>query len=298
MAYQLHAWAAPIQGAGFADHTWVTGYDNRVRDFPKIDDVVAAGEDCWYCWGIYRPRGGTPLIPDGHLAGRGADRQLARCLVRENEDCRVSLPARGTIFRYSVDGVCHQLANQVLLAAGAPALTVERARGYYWSELLYGTYGLRPMAWESQVERCMTSLRRPPTPQEEKPVMVPEDQFEIRAAETLRDDPSLLDRLLSLRREIQQELLREVAFAAPDADVANARNEMFKAAAARLLGEERFIQLFGFAPAEPMKLIDPEMMTDEPGFRLRRPYVRRRAAGYALRGGEEEEEKRGQPEPH
>lgn len=301
MAYQLYAWAAPIQGAGFADHTWVTGYDNRTTDHPGIGDVVAAGDDYWFCWGIYRPRGGTPRIPDGHLASRAADRRLARCLVRENEGCRSSLPARGTIFRYSVDGVCHQLANQVLFAAGAPELTVEGARGYSWSEFLYGTYGLRPIAWAAQVERCRTPAPARPPRTEETRVPLPDDKFERRAAEILGgEDPLLLERLLALRGRIREETLRGLALGAPEADFANSRNEMFKAAAARLLGEERFIRLFGFPPGEEMKLVDPEMMTeDEAGFAVGPLHPRAGLRGYrVLRGKEEEEEKRGEPEPY
>ena len=64
---------------------------------------------------------------------------LAKCLVAPNANSQTVAAARGTIFTYGIDGVCHQLANQVLYATGIGAvapLTVRNARGYIASTFL------------------------------------------------------------------------------------------------------------------------------------------------------------------
>jgi hypothetical protein len=43
-----------------------------------------------------------------------------------------------------MDGVCHQLSNQILFATKTDSkapLTVKDARGYWYSNFRYGTYG-------------------------------------------------------------------------------------------------------------------------------------------------------------
>ena len=74
-------------------------------------------------------------------------------------DSRSAPAARGTIYVYGVDGVCHQLANQVLYATSGTRLTVNKARGYFFSTYLYGTYGLQHAAWASKIASCCGSHR-------------------------------------------------------------------------------------------------------------------------------------------
>src|SRR5437879_4160032 len=124
----LYAWTVPAFTSGSpVDHTWVTTYDNRVNVYPNDAAVIAAQQFYWYCWGAFHPNGGTPSIPDGFIGSQTGDLALAQCLVQVNADSRTVPAARGTIFIYGVDGVCHQLANQVLYATGTstvPQLTV------------------------------------------------------------------------------------------------------------------------------------------------------------------------------
>jgi hypothetical protein len=101
------------------DHTWVTSYDNRTQNFADIAAVIAANQDCWFCWGDYHAKGGTPSNPRGFLGSESGDLNVARCLVQPNADCSSTYAARGTIFTYGVDGVCHQFANQVLYSTRA-----------------------------------------------------------------------------------------------------------------------------------------------------------------------------------
>jgi hypothetical protein len=154
----LFAWAAPALGVqALPDHTWVTSYDNQRTPYPNIAAVVAGGEHFWYCWGLFRASGGTPGNPSGALGDAAGDETVASCLARPDHDCGSTRSARGTIFRYGRDGVCHQLANQVLHTTGtrrrAP-LTVANARGYWWSAFRFGTYGLPDAAWVTKRDAC------------------------------------------------------------------------------------------------------------------------------------------------
>jgi hypothetical protein len=133
----LYAWAVPAFTADSpVDHTWVTTYDNRTNAYPNDQAVAAAGQFYWYCWGAFHVQGGTPGNPRGFLGRKAGDLALARCLVTANADSRTVPAARGTIFTYGVDGVCHQLANQVLYSTGGAPLTVSRARGYMASTFI------------------------------------------------------------------------------------------------------------------------------------------------------------------
>src|ERR1700733_2279711 len=130
----MWAWSTPAFFSGSpVDHTWVTTYDNGVTVYANDTQVAAAGEDYWYCWGSFHPTG-TPL------GSQQGDYIIARCLVKSNADSTTDKAARGTIFVYGIDGVCHQLANQVLFASGGPGvspLTVSAARGYHVSLFLF-----------------------------------------------------------------------------------------------------------------------------------------------------------------
>jgi hypothetical protein len=158
---KLYAWAIPIIVPGSAwDHTWVTTYDNRARPYPDIAAVTHAKQDYWYCWGGFHAQGGTPSLPDGSLGSQNGDVKLARCLVAPNADCSASFAARGTIFTYGVEGVCHQLANQVLYASGlggARPLTVSNAGGYWVSSA-----SMAPMVCSTALGE--TRLRPAPLP--------------------------------------------------------------------------------------------------------------------------------------
>jgi hypothetical protein len=155
---RLYAWAAPAMGVKvLPDHTWVTTYDNRKAAYKNVGAVVAAGEHFWYSWGVYRAKGGTPGNPDGALGDAVGSAAVAACLAQPDSDCKSTKAARGTIFEYGRDGVCHQLANQVLYATKSgkrEPLTVANARGYWWLAFRFGTYGLQEAAWVTQRDAC------------------------------------------------------------------------------------------------------------------------------------------------
>ena len=85
----LFAWAVPAFISELpVDHTWVTTYDNRVNAYPNVQQVAAAGQFYWYCWGSFHAAGGTPINPTGFLGQQTGDLALAQCLVQPNADFR------------------------------------------------------------------------------------------------------------------------------------------------------------------------------------------------------------------
>ncbi len=266
----LYAWAVPafVDGSP-VDHTWVTNYDVRKFNYPTIADVIAAKRFYWFCWGSYHPVGGTPVNPTGKLGSQKGNPTFATCLVMQNADSRTVPAARGTIFVYGVDGVCHQLANQVLYSTGtggkAP-MTVHGARGYVASSFVYGTYGLQHAAWAAKVASCGASTKIAPATAHwtgEGPAMPKKtepDDFETHARNVLADEPELLNRLLSLRGEVQSFSAQRIpSTVAPPAEMLNSRNQHLLDEAARLLGPEKFEKVFGFKAGERINLVDPSL---------------------------------------
>jgi hypothetical protein len=259
---RLFAWAVPAYvSESPVDHTWVTTYDNRLNAYSTIQDVITAGQRYWYCWGSFHPQGGTPINPTGYLGDQNGDVDVASCLVKPNADSQVDPAARGTIYTYGLDGVCHQLANQVLYATalgGAAPLTVRNARGYMASTFIYGTYGLQHAAWAAKIATCGASAPRVATVGATTMPGFPDD-FEARAREVLGgEDPKLLSELLALRSDTHQFVMqRWPGYTPPDAATLNARNQHLIEQAAVLLGPERFTAIFGFAPGQKINLIDP-----------------------------------------
>lgn len=267
-ASTIYAWAVPaFVDNSPVDHTWVTSYDNRITPYGSIEEITAAGGLYWYCWGSFHASGGTPTDPTGFLGQQSGNMVLAQCLVEPNADSRTAPGARGTIFTYGVDGVCHQLANQVLYATrtdDAELLTVCKARGYMASVFIYKTYGLQETAWLNQIAKCggqppegetmAAKVSGPPT-------SGARDDFEAHAREVLKhDDPKLLGDLLALRADVQRFSAQQwPGVTAPDARTLNARNQHMLDQAAVLLGPERFKAIFGFPPDQKIDLVNPNI---------------------------------------
>lgn len=268
----FYAWTVPAFTSGSpVDHTWVTTYDNRVNAYQNDAAVAAAHQFYWYCWGAFHPQGGTPSIPDGFIGSQAGNLALAQCLVEANADSRIVPAARGTIFIYGVDGVCHQLANQVLYATGTstvPQLTVRMARGYMASTFIYGTYGLQSAAWASKIAACSGTKLTPSG----VAIMTGgaggpggPDDFEARASEVLGSDNTKLHDLLRLRGSVQQFSMQAwPGTGQPSAETLNARNQHMLDEAARLLRPDEFEKIFGFAPGQKIDLVDKEI-TDSAG---------------------------------
>lgn len=255
MASILYAWRTPAYWSSSpVDHTWVTTYDNQTDAYPNIGAVTGAGEDYFYCWGSFHVTGNPRKV----VRSAEGDRAMAECLVKPNVPSDDDRSARGTIYTYGVDGVCHQLANQVLFATGATGnrpITVRGVRGYRISTFLYGTYGTEGSDWRAKKEACGAGAGI------EKQGIPLVDEFEEGAAEVLADEPEKLAQLMALREGAQQELaVMKAAPGALDAQAINRRNQQMLDAAAELLGPEKYRELFDVEPGERVDLVDPAMI--------------------------------------
>lgn len=262
----LFAWVVPAYSSGSpVDHTWITTYDSRKHAYPDIAAVKKAKEANWYCWGSFHPKGGVPGNPPGFIGSKTGDRSIADCLVLPNASSKTNTAARGTIFSYGIDGVCHQLANQVLYAtkaAGSLPMTVKAARGYAISTFLYGTYGLQHAAWKAKLMACAGAkpMTKPPSAMEERVEHLPDD-FADHARQVLSDKPELLDQLLALRTEVNTFAAQKIpGFFPPDAALLNARNQHLLDQAAALLSPDEFHQIFGMEPGARIDIVDPTIM--------------------------------------
>jgi hypothetical protein len=239
-----------------ADHTWVTSYDNRKVRHYDIADVIKAGDDFWYCWGDFHWSAGTDGTPDGLIESGGANLALAQCVVTQNKETSTNVDAQGTVFRYRKDGVCHQLANQVLYAtasATSPALTVAKAWGYWLSAGRWNTYGRQEAKFWSKVASCGSGASEPsktaraPMGEQSVPNLV--DEFAVRVRETIgRKNPDLAQRLMALREELQK--ADENAPDTESLEESDERGNKFLADARNLLGDPLYRQMFELEPGQ------------------------------------------------
>jgi hypothetical protein len=263
----LFAWSVPAYYQGsVVDHTWVTTYDSRVKVYPALADVLAAGEHYWYSWGSFHAKGGTPVSADGFLASATANLPYASCLCKPDADSNIDLAARGTIFSYGRDGVCHQLSNQILWATGSggvTSVTVYLSRGYWLSNAIFGTYGKQHAAWASKKIQCAT----PSGSDAMKPGQAQSDvdDFQEHLQATLKGPgaDAKIKSLMNHRRAFMVQVER-LQYAPPGSDVPPA-SELNKAYssflhdAADILGPEDFERVFGERPKEEMNIVDPSI---------------------------------------
>lgn len=255
----LYAWVTPafIPKGSPVDHTWVTSYDSRIHRLSSISDVKRASENYWYCWGDFHPLGrlNDPIVKGFPSAGG------ATCLVAPNIS-----KSRGTVHWYGIDGVCHQVSNQVLYVTSTPARgkpqIVSGARGYKLSSALFGTYGRREKDWDVVRKNCG---------------IAPSNIHRRRGVASLLSrrmayflNFSIHDRrVLELEQRRRQLLaeLDEIGFAARTANETtqsrvsqmNGRINSFLqfVASESFDGDMGFMRVFGIHPEEDIYLIDP-----------------------------------------
>jgi nucleoid DNA-binding protein len=245
----LFAWAWPAYvNESPLDHTWITTFDLNGRP-DKVERSRRNGL-YWYCYGDLRLKGQK-------LAFKAGSASIASCLVQPNIRSQESRAARGTIFKYGWHGVCHQVANQVLFstATKGPAITVKKARGYWSSTSIYGTYGRNIEDWEERKRRCSVRIKG----SESNDTQMGTDEFEKHASEVLENHPDLLRRLLTLRQDIFKADVPDNASAAE----INAMNQAWFDKAAHLLGPSRFKAVFEHEASERINLVDPRFMHSE-----------------------------------
>ena len=252
----LHAWAKPANLIGkWADHTWVTTYDNRQAQPGSLEEVASAGEHLWMCWGAFHPRGGAPGHADGLIVTGDGRLPLAGCVVQANADSVKVPAARGTVSLYGIHGVCHQVANQVLHAtatANAPPVSVRGSRGYYKSVYFYRQYGRRDSAWAAKLDACLEGSGV-------DAMFDDGDDFTLRAQRVLTDRNDLLGDLLARRRDFDAELdaMGERADITAEELDARLRNHLVEVAGQ--LGQQRFEAIFEQDVEDEMNLIDRDI---------------------------------------
>lgn len=167
----LYSWAHGLSFAPNFDHTWVTTYPFVNGQYKTIDDRPA-GSSYWYCWGEYHDsgNGGVDHEPNGALDEAPADLAVAGRIVEANVAPpkppigSTSDSQDGSITFYAVDGVCHNVANQVLFASGSATVEPQRvtdARGYHVSTFFYTNYGLNKSGWNALRKACAPSVTVP-----------------------------------------------------------------------------------------------------------------------------------------
>jgi len=168
---KLYFWANGMENVPDFDHTWVTSYPFVNGQYATSKDIPAGGS-YWYCWGCYHPSGdgGVDHNPNGAIGQADADLDLARRLVEANVAPpkppigSTTDPQDGSITFYAVDGVCHNVANQVLFATGSSSVEPQRvieARAYHLSTFFYTNYGLNNSGWEALRQREAPSIKVP-----------------------------------------------------------------------------------------------------------------------------------------
>jgi hypothetical protein len=272
----LYAWASatPFPDSP-VDHTWVTDYDNRVAaPYPNIAAVIAAGANYWFCWGDFHKKGTSTQVPKGFLGSKGGSVPWASCLCAPNAPSKSNRRTCGTIYYYGIDGVCHQLANQVLWSTGGGTrpLTVSKARGYRLSTFLYGTYGLQHDAWAARKVECappgVAGKARRGVKGGGMGKPRPDDEFAAHARAVLRKHkaehklPAVLAlRALSHTVSAAHKAGVQKRKAAPTAAALNAQHRAHLEEAGRLLTKAEFKELFGISTAQikDVQLVDPKI---------------------------------------
>ena len=250
----LYAWARPLSFTNLLDHTWVTDYEpaSQYSDITKVED---AGKNCWYCWGTFHDDDYRPI---GSIEG---NLDQSSCIAVPN--VAKGRASHGTIYRYGINGVCHQLANQVLFSSTGKdrrPLTVSDARGYKISSFLYKTYGRPNSRWKILAHRCVGVPS----------VLAGVDDFidHLLSFGAGFIEDLEFDGLLALREDFAVALhgiTQDTALMSDPnalAERINAEINKVMSQAHELLGMERYQMIFEFDPREPAHLVDPEVLVD------------------------------------
>lgn len=247
----LYAWVRPaFFSHNIVDHTWVTDFNLRTSTLGNLSAVMAASRNYWFCHGDFYTNG----VPQKPIVNNASPSHGARCLVQSNNK-----KATGTI-RYGIDGVCHQISNQVLYPTKQK---VEKARGYILSRAIFGEYGLRQDEWDLKLASCrMPSMLRAQS--------LSTSLFLLRRARILFGVVSTIPDELNVRLTDLRKDIGEIGLAvsvrnesATDrAGRLNQRINGFLNVAADILEaqhlEGHYLRLFGFPPRVEVNLIDPE----------------------------------------
>ncbi len=253
---KLYAWVKPafVTGAP-VDHTWVTTYDSGVTMYNSIEELATAGEHYWFCRGDFHKLGVSDSFAGGQIL-QVPFHPGSLCLVKPDDQASC-----GTVVDYGIDGVCHQIANQVLFPAGGK---VTDARGYKLSSAIFGTFGRRAGEWQDNCGQCnmlSIAIARSSRPPRFKPLLASRARYFFEGGTTVALQMSQLTDALHL--DIDQ-----IGFAAPTrhetaqarAEALNRRISAFLQDVAETVQNDDFFRpAFGLEPGDEVNLIDPEL---------------------------------------
>lgn len=246
---KLFLWSKPafIPGSP-VDHTWVTSYDSRYKSYKDIQSVINGNEYFWFCKGDFHKQ--------GNFIGKDKYRSIyAKCLVIPNDKNE-----NGTIFRYAIDGVCHQVSNQVLYRSGVHQhnLIARKARGYKVSSAIYGTYGKKKDEWNQNKLNCnVGSISRSSSVFISRALNHPM----FNSLSSFQIINSLDKERISLLLNIEEESLMSLRNNETPQERANNFNRMINFFLNRVANEipfEIYTYIFGINPSIEINIIDPE----------------------------------------
>jgi hypothetical protein len=168
----LHAWGRPLSQDDFpvvsnVDHTWVTTFPEIINPDHQPDPPPGSQipKSYWYCWGV------AHAIASYAVGSAEGNVGIANKISPSNE---TAVPAgakhyspsstSGAIVYYGLDGVCHQVANEILCATGTGTtepIRVQKAKGYSLSTFFFGTYGLNTDAWNEIQNESAPKIKLP-----------------------------------------------------------------------------------------------------------------------------------------
>ncbi|MFT6437656.1 MAG: hypothetical protein ACJAVI_005732 [Candidatus Azotimanducaceae bacterium] len=119
----------------------------------------------WFCYGSAHD------VASKAMGSRTGDLGVAKAISAPNTDALPPGAPHGTpsktsgaIEYYGIDGVCHNVANQVLYCTGTSAeepLRVKGSSGYPLVMFLYGNYGLNASGWYKLTQKLAPNVKEP-----------------------------------------------------------------------------------------------------------------------------------------
>lgn len=202
----IYVWARPLSQSKHSmishlDHTWVTTYPLEINPEKQSDPDPSTipPENYWYCWGRVH------MVASHQITTTEIDIETACGIVPANikasdTDTPNYEPSdkAGAIEYYGLDGLCHQLTNQILVITGSAdrkPYRVQNAHGYPLATFSFGNYGLNNEAWQRIKERYAPE------------VVLPEDDFDARATSIIA--ASKMVKMRQIRKH-QQDCLRKL----------------------------------------------------------------------------------------
>ena len=135
----LYLWKKPafFKNNFLASHTWITSYDISKENKNTLNDY-------WFCHG--------DLHTQGDLIGT-INSNFAPCLVTPNKPSE-----NGTIKKYAVHGVCHQVFNQIKFNGDCGNISYEdliSIKGYKASNMIFGEFGTTYKEFAELASKCI-----------------------------------------------------------------------------------------------------------------------------------------------